>query len=352
MVGPPPDSWAVDPAAARAFEIIPGLWQLRLPLPWPRITSVNAYAVATDTGLMLIDCGGAGDPTATDGLENALALAGFSLADVSVLVGTHTHSDHIGPAEHVLAVSGATFWMHPDTAHFYDAMRRPAEIAAARRRRAHAEGVPDDLLGEFADVREETDGVMAAVEPHRALVDGVRLPSAVGDWQAIATPGHAPSHVCLIQPEHGIAIVGDVLMSVLSPYFDYGYSEDPYAEHLSSLDRLAALDGVTLVLPGHGRPFGDIGEVVARQRQEYRDRVADLMALVETIDGGAWDLAAALFDERPSGEPGVTHTTELSSYLLHMRRRGALERTVGADGRFNYRPMRDYLPRPFSPTNR
>ena len=41
----------------RRWEIEPGLWQLRLPLPWDTISSVNAFAIARDDGIMLVDAG-------------------------------------------------------------------------------------------------------------------------------------------------------------------------------------------------------------------------------------------------------------------------------------------------------
>ena len=50
-------------------------------------------------------------------------------------------------------------------------------------------------------------------------------------------PGHAPSHVCLWQPERRLLISGDHLLGRVSPYYDYGYSPDPAGEFLSSLDR-------------------------------------------------------------------------------------------------------------------
>ena len=134
MVGPPPDSWKVPPERARAFELAPGVWQLRLPLPWPLVPHVNAYWLAGER--VLVDCGSAGHPSHRASLSAALALAGASVEDVRLLVGTHTHSDHIGLAEWVIEASGCEFLMHPDTAHFYDAHAR----ARADRRGAAAPG--------------------------------------------------------------------------------------------------------------------------------------------------------------------------------------------------------------------
>src|SRR5689334_12270982 len=181
MVGPPPESWSVAPERARAFELAPGVWQLRLPLPWPLVPHVNAYWLASEG--VLVDCGSAGHPSHRAALSAALALAGTCVGDVRVLVGTHTHSDHIGLAAWVISESGCEFLMHPDTDHFYDATRDPARIDAARRRRAFAEGVPAEDLPLYGDVAEEVDGVLAVVEPSRPLRDG----DAVGRWRVIET---------------------------------------------------------------------------------------------------------------------------------------------------------------------
>ena len=37
--------------------MIPGLWRLRLPLPFPGVPHCNAWAVAADGGIVLFDTG-------------------------------------------------------------------------------------------------------------------------------------------------------------------------------------------------------------------------------------------------------------------------------------------------------
>ena len=127
MVGPPPPSWSVDPSATSVFELVPGLWQLRLPLPWPGISHVNVYvAELAHGGVALFDCGGAGDPTAWGALIAGVQAAGHEIEDVRVLVATHAHSDHIGLAKPLVAASGCTFWLHPSHEAFTDGGRFPS----------------------------------------------------------------------------------------------------------------------------------------------------------------------------------------------------------------------------------
>ena len=337
MVGPPPATWAVDPGRARAFEIAPGLWQLRLPLPWEGIGHVNAYAVQRTDGLLLVDCGSAGDPSHRAGLRAALGRAGFSLADVSVLAGTHAHSDHIGLAAWVIERSGCAFWMHPDTAHFYDAMRDPVRVGAARRRRAAREGVAEGDLEPYADVREETEGVLAPVEPDRPLVAGTVLESTLGDWEVLPTPGHCPSHVALVQRGDGTAIVGDVVSRSFAPWFDYGYSPDPVGEYLASLDALSGLDPRTLALPGHGRPVDDLPAALTTYESGMARRLAATRAAVAAGATTGREIAHRVLGETGSGEAAVWRLAEVIAYLRHLRLTGAVVRSIAPDGAHRYR---------------
>lgn len=337
MVGPPPENWAVRPDGARTYELAPGLWSFRLPLAWEHISAVNAYAVEREDGIMLVDTGSAGDDSYREALRLAIEQAGFTIQDVSVLVGTHTHSDHVGLAAWIREESGAEFWMHPDTAHFYDGTREPARIAAARERRARQEGVPEHLLGMYADVREETEGVLAPVPPDRPLVAGVRLDSKLGEWEVVETPGHCPSHVCLVQGEHRVMILGDLLTAVFSPWFDYGYSPDPVAEFLDALDRIEAFEPPTLALPGHGRPISDVPETIALHRRGIAERLSDTRAAIAAGPAGAYELTPRVFGEPDSGETAVWRMTELVCYLRHLRLAGEIIRDEGPDGKFIYR---------------
>ena len=67
----------------------------------------------------------------------------------------------------------------------------------------------------------------------------------LGIWKVYETPGHAPSHVCLFQPERRLLISGDHLLGRVSLYYDYGYTPDPVAEFVSSLSVVELLgDGI------------------------------------------------------------------------------------------------------------
>src|SRR5258706_3433589 len=169
----------------------------------------------------------------------------------------------------------------------------------------------------------------AIVDPDRDLVAGVVVNTDLGAWEAYETPGHAPSHVCLYQPDRRLLISGDHLLGRLSLYYDYGYTPDPAGEFLSSLDTVEDL-GARLCLAGHGRTFTDIQAHITANRQLVAERVQ------KGLDVITYDAPITAFDAVPRvyGEP-LTPTNanwrlgETLCYLLHLEVTGRAERTEG-----------------------
>lgn len=270
------------PEAPRTERVLPGVWRLRLPLPWPGVPHGNAWAVAADGGIVLFDTGIGGRGRLRQ-LDFALAQAGFAVEDVRLVVCTHSHVDHYGLAAPIVETAGCELWMHPAWEHVRLLADDPVAALEQRLEVARQSGVPVASLERYREARgdnAEGTGIEAIVEPDRDLVPGVEVETDLGAWQVYETPGHAPSHVVLHQPERGLMISGDHLLGRTVLFFDHGHSPDPVGEFLRSLDTVEPLP-VSLCLPGHGRPFRDAdAKVVAARRQtdELLGRMRDSLA--------------------------------------------------------------------------
>jgi glyoxylase-like metal-dependent hydrolase (beta-lactamase superfamily II) len=336
MVGPTPASRSIDPDAVGVFEIRPGLWSIRIPLVWPGISHVNAVVLEHEgPGITLVDCGTAGDPTCWDALVAGLAGTGHELDEITDLVVTHAHSDHFGLAARIVAETGCTMWMHPAHEAFTDGALDPARIYAARERRARAEGVPEEVLPQYADVGEETDFALSPLPPFRELRSGMQIPSALGAWDVLETPGHSPSHVCLYQAEQRLLLLGDLVSRVFAPWYDYGYTPDPVAELAASLDLVAGLD-VELALPGHGRPIEDLADLIEMHRDELERRLELVEAAVAAAPGPAYEIGLRVFGESPSMMAEVGRLQEAMACLRHLRLQGRVVREELPTGLYRY----------------
>ena len=253
------------PEPPRADRVLPGVWRIRLPLPWPGVPHGNAWAVASDGGIVLFDTG-IGGAGGDDQLEFGLRLAGFGLEDVKLLVCTHSHSDHYGAAGTVVDAAGCELWMHPAWGHIRGIVEDPEGAWDRRIEVARQSGIPKPALEAYEERRGEDPHIDRLVEPDRELLPGVTVETDAGTWDVYETPGHAPSHVVLHQPEKRLMISGDHLLGRVSVFYDYGHSPDPVGEFLGSLDRVEDL-GTDLVLAGHGRPFRGVPGKVAANRE-------------------------------------------------------------------------------------
>lgn len=228
---------------------------------------VNWYLVEDGDEVALFD---AGWPRSWPRVEAALREIGKSPADVSSVVLTHAHPDHLGAAEEVRTVCGATVHVHSQ------------EVARAHGKAKGASPfalVPGLLPtlwrpSAFGFVLHATaHGFMTPkwVEDLTSFDAGAPL-DVPGRPRPVATPGHTEGHVAFALDEHGVVFVGDsiatldVLTRARGPRLMPDQLNGDPKRTRASLDALAGIDAGTL-LPGHGEPFaGSPADAVARAR--------------------------------------------------------------------------------------
>ena len=317
---------------ARADRVLPGLWRLRLPLPWPGVPHGNAYAIAAGDGVVLVDTG-LHEPGSMRQLELALDQAGLRVEHVRLVVCTHAHSDHYGQAGPIMEESGAELWMHPSHEHMTKAAEEPQRAFDRRFEIARQSGVPAEALATYRQARSgDKFGIAEVVMPDTPLLPGVEVDTDLGLWQVHETPGHAPSHVVLHQPERGLLLSGDHLLGRVSLYFDFGYTPDPAGEFLNSLDVVDRLD-VQLVLAGHGRPVRDARALTAANRRTVAERIERIRSALAGGARTAFDVVPEMWSDVNLPEPMMIGwgLTEALCYLNHMELRGEVTRVDGED---------------------
>ena len=316
---------------ARADRVLPGVWRLRMPLPWLGVPHVNSYAIAAGSGVVLFDTG-MHEPGSFAQLERALDQAGLGVEHIRLVVCTHAHSDHYGLAGPIVDATGCELWMHPDHAHMTRAVEDPEKAFERRLEVARQSGVPIAALERYRDENKDRGfGIERVVEPDRDLLPGVEVETDLGRWSVIETPGHAPSHVVLHQPERRLLISGDHVLGRASLYFDYGYTPDPVGEYLSSLDRVKGLD-VDLILAGHGRPVRDLPRLVEAHVELVDQALERVRAALSEGPNTAFAIVAAGLgiDAVPPAAMNWAMSLTLC-YLRHLEVLGEVERVEGSD---------------------
>ena len=166
---------------------------------------VSAYVLARQGEAAVVDTGVAGSASA---IEAGLGEIGLGWDAVGHVILTHKHDDHAGSVTEVLDLAGAA-----------------TGYAGA-----------DDIAS------------IVAPRPLTSVGDGDR----VFDLDIIATPGHTPGHVCVLDSAAGVLVVGDALTTeggvVAGP--NPSFSEDMDLAN-ESVRKLAGFE-FDVVLLGHG----------------------------------------------------------------------------------------------------
>ncbi len=315
---------------ARSERILPGVWRLRLPCPWPGVPHVNSWAISRGDGIVLFDTGIGGEEGLHQ-LELALGQAKLKLRDVRLVVCTHSHSDHYGAAGPIVEAAGCELWMHPAWGHVRAMAEHPDEALDGRIEVARHSGVPAATLERYEERRGESPYIDRVVPPDRELIDGVEVATDLGFFRAYETPGHAPSHVVLHEPESGLLVSGDHLLGRISLFYDHGHTPDPVGEFLSSLDVVDELD-IRLCLPGHGRTFRDVGAKIAAYREEVGSQLGNVREALADGDKTPYGVVEHMLGKDNVSGPAAAWALQLAlAYLDHLEKLGGAERIEGSD---------------------
>ena len=140
----------------------------------------------------------------------------------------------------------------------------------------------------------------------------------VGPFDAIATPGHAPDHVCLLFGR--VLFTGDTVLGEGSVFISPG--EGSLSAYLDSLRRLLELE-LEVLCPGHGpfvwQPRERIEEVLAHRLERERWLLDALAAGARTRE----EMLEAAWSDVPDALRGAAALT-LEAHLERLAEEGRL----------------------------
>ncbi len=193
---------------------------------------VNMHLVVTDDGVVLVDTG---LPRNAKRIDRALRDLGKQIGDVTAVLLTHNHFDHIGNVADVRRRSGARVFAHAADAMGITGVNEPVEPKGLAKFAVRLIGRPEPT---------KLDKVITGAE-------STPLPG----FTAVHTPGHTRGHVSfLLDRDGGVLFAGDTASSTRDGKVTSGPTQasvDP-AEQSRSLAKLAGYEFEHAVF-GHGR---------------------------------------------------------------------------------------------------
>lgn len=161
--------------------------------------------------------------------RSALLKLGIGLEDITDILLTHSHVDHIGGISHITDESSPKIYLHKEEADPINAGDMHLTLA-------------DTFGGEIPQLNIE--GVIQEGD----IID-------IGDFalRVLHTPGHSSGSVCYHLENEGIVFTGDTMFSGGS----FGRVDFPTGDPrkiVASLKRLSELSDFNVALPGHMDP--------------------------------------------------------------------------------------------------
>lgn len=311
---------------APPVRVADGVWQLLLPQPYHG--PVYAYLIE-DERLTLVDCG---HGAYQELLVQALALTGHRLEELDLILYTHPHLDHAGgsltshPA--LGAVRCGSAWTLPPPAMAERFRALPA---------IHAREVP--ALGAVltgpatAEFMAAYCGYSPPVPLDRVLADGDEVRLGRTRLVALATPGHSHDHLAFLDPERGICFCGDLILDS-GPALDV-YLDSDVDQFLASLERVAAIPGLTRLLPGHGRPLPPPPEAAGAAAARLQRRNRAILEFLGHGWAGVYEILLHVYRQIPARAPWllISMLGQVVTQLDWLVRRGEVTVRASSEGR-------------------
>ncbi len=211
-------------------EIIPDVYQLT-------IRGVNIVLIVEDE-LTLIDAGLRGNSPQIIDFINQI---GRSPQEISLIISTHNHLDHMGGLTEMKRIAPAKVAIHKDD--IIDIENQPSLGEVIRKS-------PQELI---------SSTLQSAISVKFSDIDiqlsGGEVLKPLGGLEVIHTPGHTPGSISLYSPDRKLVIVGDAIRNRgKGLYLPPKMASTDMAQAADSIKTIGRLD-FDILTSGHGRPL-------------------------------------------------------------------------------------------------
>ena len=275
-----------------AYEVVPGIYRIPLPLPNDGLRAVNVYAITGGEHLVLIDGGWSLEESQRQ-LADSLDSIGYGLADISEFLVTHIHRDHYTQAVAIRRTFGARVSLgageQPSLERIRDPERVFEQLDLLRR------GGAMELYHLLASVGAPGPEQTKDYEPPDVWLPESVLELGGRTLQAIATPGHTQGHLVYRDADAGVLFGGDHVLPHITPSIGLESVQGrlPLQDYLLSLELMHTMPDV-LLLPAHGPVAPSVHDRVDELIEHHRVRLDDTLAAVSGGASTAFEVANQL----------------------------------------------------------
>lgn len=324
-----------------------GIHRIEMPTPFA-VGTVNSFLILENNERVLVDCGPRYE-AAQAVLLGALAEFGLKPEDLTALVLTHGHVDHVGLAGFFQS-RGVPIYSHQAVGTWLEPEGEWTNYRRDFFERLYKEcGMPEEVLHrasqEYSIYRLWNDWSVVDV----SLENGDVFP-VIPRFQVVYVPGHAQAAIALWDAENGDFIAGDQLLprvssnALIEPAMEARTGAEAkrtksLLQYRENFRQLRQMDLGT-VYPGHGPIFDDAHSLIDKRladQEKRRQRFLNLLR--ERGESTAYILATTFFPHHQDQMSLII--SETLGYLDWLLEDGAVTTSIDSDGVMHWIPKQD-----------
>ncbi|KQU17088.1 MBL fold metallo-hydrolase [Bacillus sp. Leaf13] len=263
------------------------------------LKSINFYLVKQDESLTLVDAG-MNDDVCWNALQNTLKENGFTIKDITEILLTHHHGDHVGLVNRITALHPIPVYAHSKSV---PRLKRDPDFLSMRIE-FYKQLYLQMGCGELGD--KQVAYLFNAVDNNkdqRLNCDIIEITEKKWlNFEVIEFPGHAPDQIAFLDQKEKRLLAGDLLIEHISSNAlvepdENGNRMLTLVDHIDSLKRCLSLQ-INLILPGHGNIIEHPGSLIEKRLNSIGSKSQKILALIESGISTGNELAKTFYKEK------------------------------------------------------
>lgn len=264
-----------------------------------RLKSYNFYLVKNEDSLMLIDTGLNNDDC-WDSLQRILRINGFTLADITGILITHHHTDHIGLVNRIVSDHSIPVYAHP-----YAKLLLNRDIEYVKMRVDFFRKLYQEMgCGEMGEKQvANLKNPIILGEKNRIHCEILEFTNhQLFGFELFEIPGHAPDQVAFYHKDSKWLFAGDILIDTISsnayiePNYD-GSRTNSVIQQKQSLEKCLSLDA-ELVYSGHSMIIKTPNDLIEKRIKELDEKASKYINIIKSGISTASGVAQLRYNDR------------------------------------------------------